>query len=38
MKRIIEKLEDFIESNFEKVVLDKEEVKTIIEYYNSKGE
>lgn len=38
MERLVEKLEDFLESNFVKVILDKEEVKTIIEYFKSKGE
>ena len=38
MKKLIEKMEEFLEENkFEKIILDKE-VKVIVEYYNRKGE
>ena len=39
MKKLIEKMEEFLEENkFEKIILDKEEIKVIVEYYNRKGE
>lgn len=38
MEKLIKKLENFLYSDFVKIILDKEEVKTIIEYYNNKGE
>lgn len=36
MEKLIKKLENFLYSDFVKVILDKEEAKTIIEYYNNK--
>ena len=39
MKEIIEKMRNFLsDSRYVKIILSKEEVKTIIEYYKKKGE
>lgn len=39
MKEIVEKMRNFLsDSRYVKIILDKEEVKTIIEYYKKKGE
>lgn len=39
MKEIIEKMRNFLsDDRYVKIILGKEEVKTIIEYYKKKGE
>lgn len=39
MKEIIEKMKNFLlDDRYVKIILGKEEVKTIIEYYKKKGE
>lgn len=39
MKEIVEKMRNFLsDSRYVKIILGKEEVKTIIEYYKKKGE